>query len=253
MGICKKKQSYETPGDEDDSDEESGVEETERDETIGRKWIWTAMDVPTRLLICFHVGNRELEDARKHLVDLSERLVGIPMFTSDELVHYESVLKSIYSHKVEVLPTGKRGRPRKPIEVIDEELVYATVKKQRLQNSVVKVRREIVFGTEELVSKRLEQSPSNTINTSYIERSNGDWRIWDAHLTRKSYCFSKSIEWLKAKLAIVIFVYNFIRPHSRLVNIVDGRKIPTTPAMAAKLTTRPWKYEELVSGILSCQ
>jgi hypothetical protein len=136
---------------------------------------------------------------------------------------------------------------------IDEELVYATVKKQRLQNLVVKVRREIAFGTEELVSKRLEQSPSDTINTSYIERSNGEWRIWEAHLTRKSYCFSKSIEWLKAKLAIVIFVYNFIRPHSRLVNIVDGRKIPATPAMAAKLTTRHWKYDELVSGILSCQ
>jgi hypothetical protein len=40
--------------------------------------------------------------------------------------------------------------------------------------------------------------------------------MWDAHLTRKSLMFAKSFRWLKAKFAICIGFYNFIRPHETL-------------------------------------
>jgi transposase InsO family protein len=88
-------------------------------------------------------------------------------------------------------------------------------------------------------------SPGNTINTSFTERPNGLWRLWDAHLTRKSPLFAKSIRWLKAKLAICVATYNLIRPHGTL----GGKKAfgkPATPAMAAKITDQPWKFRDIL-------
>jgi hypothetical protein len=82
----------------------------------------------------------------------------------------------------------------------------------------------------------LADSPSNTINTSFIERSNGPWRLWDAHLARKSPLFAKSIRWLKAKLAICVATYNFIRPHGAL----SGKKVSENRQL------RPWPPSWLI-------
>jgi hypothetical protein len=139
---------------------------------------------------------------------------GKPLFVSDELAHYATVLEEMYSRFEPVPRTGKRGCPANPKRVVDSDLDYATVKKTRQKGRIVKVERTVVFGTEESVQRRLESSPSKTINTSYIERSNLDWRLWDAHLARKTSTFAKSSRWLKAKLSICFFWYNFVRPHS---------------------------------------
>src|SRR3990172_10911875 len=58
----------------------------------GRTWIWTAIDAPTRLLITFWIGGRELDDARRVLKDLTARSQDKPLFVSDELPHYGTVL-----------------------------------------------------------------------------------------------------------------------------------------------------------------
>jgi hypothetical protein len=151
------------------------------------------------------------------LYDLKDRLTGkLPFFTSDELIHYSSILGEIYSSEVSFEPTGKPGRPRSPVKVLDPDLNYGTVKKTRVGYDVVKVDRNIIYGTEEAIRNCLENSPSNTINTAFIERSNINWRLWDSHLTRKSLCFAKCRSWFHAKLAICISAYNFIRPHSSL-------------------------------------
>jgi hypothetical protein len=108
---------------------------------------------------------------------------------------------------------------------------------------VVKVERSVSIGTMEQVKASLEDSPSKTINTSYVERSNLDWRLWDAHLTRKSLCFAKSLRWLKAKYALCVTWYNFGRPHRSLTKTVGPK---TTPAMAAEIATEPWSIANLV-------
>ncbi|MDR1111825.1 MAG: hypothetical protein LBP92_14300, partial [Deltaproteobacteria bacterium] len=69
--------------------------------------------------------------------------------------------------------TGRRGRPRKPIIEIDPRLNYATVRNIRKKRNVIKAIRTIVFGTQESLYYYLDDSPSNTINTVYIERLNG--------------------------------------------------------------------------------
>ena len=143
--------------------------------------------------------------------------------------------------------TGRPGRPRKPEKMVNEDLDYATVHKTRENGRIVKVETKIVFGSEERINKRLRELPSKTINTSYVERSNLNWRLWDAHLTRKSLMFAKSFRWLKAKFAICVGFYNFIRPHETLSRGEDRVFRPKTPAMAAGITTHQWSIDELLN------
>jgi hypothetical protein len=38
--------------------------------------------------------------------------------------------------------------------------------------------------------------------------------------------------------------YNFIKPHTTLTKL--AKSVPTTPAMAMKITDHPWTFEELL-------
>ncbi len=227
MGLCKKKKSDEQ-------------------EEIGRKWIWTALDTSTRLLVCFLIRDRSLEDAHCFLKDLVSRIVDLPLFVSDELPHYADGLKELFHHCIEQEPTGRRGRPRKPEKVVNADLDYATVHKTRDKGRVVKVETKIVFGSKKRIEKKIEALPGNKINTSYVERSNLNWRLWDAHLTRKCLTFAKAIRWLKAKFSICVAFYNFIRPHETLSRAEDRTFKPKTPAMAANITNQLWSINDLL-------
>lgn len=233
MDLCKKKKC-------------SGSQE-DFECKYGQTWIWTAIDATSRLLITFWIGGRELDDARRLLEDLVGRLEGKPLFVSDELAHYGTVLAELFHELVPPVPTGKRGRPRKPKRVVDEDLDYATVHKTRQGARVVKVECKVVHGSEHRICERLAGSPSRTINTAYIERSNLDWRLWDAHLARKAPTAARSIRWLKAKFAICVACYDFIRPHETLSRGKDRTFRATTPAMAAKIADHQWTFDELLA------
>ena len=231
MGLCKKKKN---------------VSEQELENEIGKRWIWTALDTTTRLLVCFLIGERTLEDARCFLKDFILRVEKQPLFISDELPHYAEGLKELFHKVVNPESTGKPGRPKKPEWAIDENLDYATVHKTRENGRVVKVEKRVVYGSSERIEERLKKSTSNTINTSYVERSNLNWRLWDAHLIRKSLTFAKSIRWLRAKFAICVAFYNFIRPHETLSRGNDRKFRPKTPSMAAGITYHIWTIKELI-------
>jgi len=198
------------------------------------------------LLVCFLIGDRSLEDAHSFLKDLVSRIVDLPLFVSDELPHYSDGLKELFHHFIKQEPTGRRGRPRKPEEVVNADLDYATVHKTRDKGRVVKVETKIVFGSKERIEKKLQELPGNKINTSYVERSNLNWRLWDAHLSRKDLTFAKAIRWLKAKFSICVAFYNFIRPHETLSRAEDRTFKPKTPAMAAKITDQLWTINDLL-------
>ena len=232
--------------------ESSGSAE-ELEAEYGQTWIWTAIDAPSRLLITFWIGRRELVDARQMLQDLASRSRAKPLFVSDELPHYATVLAELYHVLVPSTRTGKPGRPKKAEQVIDADLDYATVHKTRESGRVVQVDRRVVFGSEQSVRDRLEDSPSQKINTAYIERSNLDWRLWDSHLVRKSLTFARSLRWLRAKFAIIVSCYNLIRPHGTLSRGVDRVFRPTTPAMAAEVTDHLWTLEEILAYPVGCQ
>jgi IS1 family transposase len=213
----------------------------------GERWIWTALDTKSRLLISHFIGERTLDDGRKFMNDLKTRLEEKPVFTSDELPHYGDSLLELYHTVVKPEPTGWPGRPPRPYKQIHPDIDYATVHKTRVNGRVVKVDTRVIFGKRKRILQRLADTPSKTINTAFVERSNTDWRLWDAHLCRKSLTFAKSLRWLAAKFAIVVSMYDFVRPHESLSRDPDNRKfIPKTPAMAAGVTDRLWSLKELL-------
>ncbi|MHC4639442.1 MAG: IS1 family transposase, partial [Planctomycetota bacterium] len=225
MGLCKKKKS---------------LSEEDFEKEYGRHWIWASLDPESKLIINFFIGQRTLENCRTFVHDLLSRIRTKPLFTSDELPHYETVLVENFSCLEEQPKTGKRGRPKKPKPVIDPELKYATVHKVRQNGKVVKVERNIVFGKPESIEEIIASSKvSKKINTSFIERANLTLRNYNKKLARKTLCFAKQKRALEAQANIAVTYYNFSRPNRGLtLRGPNGTRLKRTPAMAADLIDR---------------
>lgn len=225
MVLCKKKKS---------------LSEKDFEREYGRHWIWASLDPESKLIINFFVGQRTLDDCRTFIHDLHSRIRTKPLFTSDELPHYETVLVENFSHLEKQPKTGKRGRPQKPKPVIDPELKYATVHKIRQNGKVVKVERNIVFGNPDSIKEIIASSKvSKKINTSFIERANLTLRNYNKKLARKTLCFAKKKTALDAQVNITVTYYNFSRPNRGLtLRGPNGRRVKRTPGMAADLIER---------------
>ena len=179
-------------------------------------------------VFCVLVGDRTLESCREFLSKLKSRLFGNPLFISDEFVHYQIVLKEFYSKDISLERTEKRGCPRNPGKELDPKLDYAVVHKTRQNGRVTKVEQRIIYGKNSSIMEKLSRSSSYKINTAYIERSNGRLRQMNSHLRRKRLTFVKEMPYLKAKLNIIVFHYNFIRPHSTLSKNLDKAITPSS-------------------------
>jgi IS1 family transposase len=205
-----------------------------------------AFDPISKLTVHITIGKRTEEQAKQFILGLSKKLTGqLPLFTSDELPHYQTALIERYSTMIPVPPTGKRGRPRKPIVQLDPDLRYATVHKTRDKGKIIKVEQRIVFGKEQDINDTLTNSNvSQTINTSYVERNNLTLRQHSRRLTRKTNGFSKVLRNLEAQLTLVMAYYNFVRSHHSLKLTDQGNR---SPAMAAGLTDHIWSMRELIT------
>jgi transposase-like protein len=76
------------------------LDENELRNQYGQTWIWAALDSDSRMIISYMIGDRTLKSCREFLWQLSSRVDNIPLFTSDELVHYKTVLGEIYSEEI---------------------------------------------------------------------------------------------------------------------------------------------------------
>ncbi len=220
-------------------------------------WIWRAIALPSRLRIVSHLSHERSEtEAVAFLAKIKAKTDGqAPFFTRDELPAYTAALIANYSTP-EPLPLKRgRGRPRKePKRIVDPQLCYSQVDKERVGGRVVEVRRRIVFGTEDEMLRILEEiGCGSQINTSYIERDNLTSRQSNGRLVRKTLSHSKSKQYLQVHLDFEDAVYNFVRTHSALRLKLGqrgkhGRKWqPRTPAMAAGLTDHIWTLEDLLT------
>jgi IS1 family transposase len=234
MDLCKKKKAL--------SDEDF-------EQHYGRHWIWASLDPASKVIINFFIGQRTLEDCKAFIKGLVKCIRSKPLFTSDELPHYETALVEQFSHLKTYPKTGRRGRPKKPRLVIDPDLLYATVHKTRDNGKVVKVDRTVIFGDPTRIDRAIAASKvSNSINTSFIERTNLTLRNHNRKLTRKTLCFAKVKQSLEAQTTIIVTYYNFSRPHRGLTLMSSvGKRIKRTPAMAAHIIDRIWPMGEILA------
>jgi hypothetical protein len=123
------------------------------------------------------------------------------------------------------------------------------VDKRREQGRVVEVRRRIIFGARDIITKVLG---GQRINTVYVERDHLTSRQTNGRLVRKTLSHSKKSYFLRRHLELEDAVFHFVRPHQALRIAVSqptpGRKWQQqSPAMAAGLTDHIWSLEELLS------
>jgi len=194
-------------------------------------------------------GARTEENARAVVAEVKQR-VGCeppPLMTSDEYPAYATAMEEVFSEPVPTPERPKPGRPRVvPERRLPDDVVYATVHKQRENGRVVAVEQKQIFGSPAGLEGVLgESAVSHRVNTSFVERQNGTDRGRNARKTRRTYRFSKDWQVHEAMTYLTMYGYNFCWCVRTLrVKGDGGGWRERSPALAAGLTDHVWTWEE---------
>ncbi len=167
---------------------------------------------------------------------------------------YEQALYNTYCHYEPRLYSG-RGRPPLPLRIVDEQLKYAQVYKQRnSKGKLISVTTRIIKGEEaEILAIIRKSGRSKTINTSFVESRNGKYRKDDARLNRKTMCHSKKIKYHDAHADFLTALFNYCRQNEALKELIHPnaplfktKYLRKSPAMAEGLTDKILTVKELL-------
>jgi len=218
----------------------------------GRQWVWISFAPQYRLILATFVGPRTVASAWQLMQLTAAVVLGVPCFFSDGFSGYLSARIEVYQTLKTFAPTGKRGRPRKPIKAPHPELVYGQIVKKKRRGRLQEVGYRVRCGCERFEELGLSMS------TSLIQRLNLTLRHALAPLVRKSQSFCKDRTYMRRRVTFLQAFYNFARPHMSLrLPLPDqqphasGLIPPTwqqrTPGMAAGLTDHVWTFRELLT------
>jgi IS1 family transposase len=233
----------------------------ERDELAPQKrntrWVWSATDPESKLWLGFLIADRSLESAQVFIHRVYQILAHgcVPLFLSDRYKPYATAILTHFGHWVDI--SSEYGRRRLPRWMPLPELAYAQVLKRRIKRRIVHVSHRVIYGSREIVKERIMQTIGNMINTSFVERMNLTLRHHVPALARRTIQVAKTALGLEQQLSLTGGYYNFCLPHNSLHRPLPvpiptkgngSPKLwePQTPAMAAGITDRVWKIEELL-------
>jgi len=236
------------------------VSEAEAIERLSRspRWVWTAIDPETKLLLSVQVGDRTLAMAQAVLHQITQLLAPgcVPLFLRDGCAHYLTAIVTHFGHWMQPPRRQARGAAPKPRWMPLPALLDAQVVKQMRRRRLVAVKHRIVFGTQAAVAQVLA-SCGWQINTAFVERLNLSLRQRVAAMRRRSATSCKGEDGLGQHLVLFQVYHNFVLPHTSLREALaepiptNGRgsaKVwrPCTPAMAAGLTDHVWSLQEVL-------
>lgn len=166
---------------------------------------------------------------------------------------YEQVLTDVYSTTKEV-PYKGRGRKPLPKKVIDPNLKYAQVVKERQNGKIVSISTRIVLGDELQILEILDNSERcQTVSTSFVESRNGAYRKDNKRQTRKTKCHSKKIEPHDAHVIFLKSIYNLTKENEKFKILINPNAKPfeikykkVSPAMKQGLVKQIYSLEELL-------
>jgi IS1 family transposase len=223
----------------------------------GSRWVWTAMDPVTKLLLVIVVGERSLDVAQAVVHQVKQRLKVdcLPIFLTDGLAHYKTAILTHFGHWVQ--PASSTAEtPPKPRWFPLPGLLYAQVIKQVRGGRLIRVKQRIIFGGRDPLKAKLEQWGWK-INTAFVERLNLTIRHHIAALGRWVLRRAQAPPGLEQQASLFLIYYNFCRSHASL-RLPLAEPQPTrgsgslkkwqqrTPAMAAGLTDHIWSLREVL-------
>ena len=182
----------------------------------GDVWTWTALCADTKLVLCWHIGNRSAPDAAAFMYDLAGRLTSRIQLTTDGHKPYLDAVEGAFGADID----------------------YAMLVKL-YGNSQESERRYSPAECTGFQKKSVTGNPDpKHISTSYVERQNLTMRMSMRRFTRLTNAFSKKVENLAHAVSLHYMFYNFGRIHKTL---------RMTPAMAAGVASHIWEMEEIAS------
>ncbi len=182
--------------------------------SCGDTYCFTALEGNSKLLVTYHIGERSGEEGWRFVRKLA-RACADEKFTiaSDGWRPYKHLIpnhfrKVDYGMVVKIFSSAQESNRYSPGHIIE-------------------IKRKVIAGNPDEAS----------LNTSHCERMNLSIRMGMRRFTRLTNGFSKSHEHHEAALALFFCHYNYVAKHGTL---------RTTPAVAAKLTDRPWTVAEMI-------
>ena len=188
------------------------------DPHLGDAYTWVGIERNTKLVLAWHLGQRDMTDCETFTEKLHEATSGRFQLTTDGFRPYENAVSYSLGTRVDYAMLIKvYGNPDP-----DGEHKYSPP--------------EVI---ETIIKPMIGNPDPSRICTSIVERSNLSMRTSIRRLTRLTNAFSKKWENLRAMLAVYFAYYNFCRIHS---------SIRCTPAMESGITQHVWTLRDLITA-----
>lgn len=195
---------------------------TAEEETVlglGDVWTYVALDPESKLVPTYVCGKRDYLHTQDFTNDLASRLKNRVQISTDGMNQYLATIEDAFGADVD------HGQI---IKVYGSEAEDVETYRRYSPPHVTAVRRKAITG-----------DPDPTmICTSHVERHNLTTRMHVRRLTRLTNAFSKKFENFQAAMGLWFAYYNMVKIHKTL---------RCTPAMAAGVTNRIWKVDDLVA------
>lgn len=200
---------------------------------IGDYWIFIALDTQTKLVPSCLVGRRNEPTTKKFVNDLASRLAWPKPRESDGHEQYRQIIQL----------SSDAWFPYR-------EAISSAFGRYASYGQIVKYSEATERQPEKWAERRPIRGPIDTesICTSHVERNNLTRRHFMRRLCRRTLCFSKKVENLRAATALHIAHYNFCW-RSRMPG--SSGKLLATPAMAAKVVNSLWSIEDLYYELMT--
>lgn len=183
----------------------------------GDVWTWTAICADTKLVPCWHVGNRDGASAKLFINDLANRLSSRVQLTTDGYRPYLDAVEGAFGGDIDYARLVK--------------LYGDAPKAEQRRYSPAKC-------TGAKKDKVIGKPDKSHISTSYVERQNLTMRMSMRRFTRLTNAFSKKVENHMHAISLHYMYYNFGRIHQTL---------RVSPAMEAGVTDHLWTLEEIAN------
>ena len=184
---------------------------------VGDVWTFIAVDADSKIVPCYRIGKRDLQNATAFVSDLASRLNNRIQLSSDALNSYPQAVERAFGCEVDYAQLIK---------------VYATTadigpQARYSPGEVIDTEKTVIMGFPDEAK----------ISTSYVESQNLTLRMHCRRLTRLTNAFSKKLDSFKAAIGLHFGYYNFVKRHNTL---------RMTPAMAAGIEPSFWSVADLI-------
>jgi len=183
---------------------------------LGDVWTWTAIDADTKLVPCWHVGNRDAQAAHTFMRDVASRLANPVQLTTDGFHCYLNAVDAAFPHGIDYAMLVK---------------MYGTDPEGERHYSP-----SVCLSAE---SRIIRGNPDREhINTSYVERQNLTMRTHMKRFARLTNGHSKKLANHKYAVALHFMHYNFAR---------ICQTVRCSPAMEAGVSDHLWSIKEIAA------